>query len=321
MDSYLTVTDFAKTLAKPTLTPNPHAIYPRVLCYVVYGDDPMYYQGAKVSVLSFLGQITESAPLVVILSEKPFYFQAFIQQTRFNFIHLTLNQATVQLWSNDDYHYRIKTLGLAYITTILMRYHYIDATSRLLFFDSDTYFLQNPLPLYDKIGAHQVLMYKKEPVLRHHKKYRNYVQGLQGQRISYRANEETYTYVLDSSHAMHSSLIMGITPAMLTQLLQVAALMYPMRKLTCARTVEQFAFYEVMQAHYDIALGVAFVAHYSRRRQKAYVEAQLDKLWQAYPDGNIDEQIVAISQIAFDRPWHLRLLQFAKRFIKPESIV
>lgn len=300
----------------PTGTPQKH-----ILCYVVYGDDPMYYQGVKISLLSFFSHIPpQNRPLVVILSQDPTYFTTWSMSSS-HILSLTLSESMIKAWTTDNYYYRIKTMGLAYIVQTLVYHQWANEQSKFLFFDSDTYFTKNPLALYDNITTTQVVMYKKEPKIHAHKKYRNYVEGLANKTLTYYDNQNNQqSYQLSKDASMYSSLIMGIMPNMLPQLYQAAGLMYPMRQMTNARTVEQFAFVEIMKQYYHIYQGKDFVHHYSRRRQKQFVQSQLTNFWQQYPDNNIDVQITAISNIKFTRPWYLILAQALKRLIKPEHI-
>lgn len=291
----------------------------KVLCYIVYGEDMMYYQGVKVSILSFFAHLNiNEYPLIVVLSEKPEYFKEWSISPNLNLLALTLTPQMIESWTKDNYHYRIKTMGLAYIISILHQHHWVNDHSKFLFFDSDTYFPINPLPLYDNITPTQVVMYKQEPKIFGHKKYRNYVNGLANKTINYDDNGVQKHYQLLPNAQMYSSLIMGVLPTMLDQLYQASQLMYPMRELTNARTVEQFAFVEIMKQHYQIYQGKQYVKHYSRRRQKAFVEKQLIKFWQDYP--KLEQQLKAIHLIKFTRPWYLVLGQALKRIVKPEHI-
>lgn len=291
----------------------------KVLCYVIYGDNMMYYQGVKVSILSFFAHLTiDERPLVVVLSEKPDFFKKWAVSSDIDLLALTLTPNMITHWTKDQYYYRIKTMGLAYIISVLLQYHWVNQQSKFLFFDSDTYFPVNPLSLYNNITATQVVMYKQEPKIFSHKKYRNYVNGLANQTIYYDDNGIQKHYQLLPNAQMYSSLIMGVLPTMLEQLYQASQLMYPMRKLTNARTVEQFAFVEIMKQYYKIYQGKQYVKHYSRRRQKAFVEKQLVKFWQDYP--KLEQQLNAIHLIKFTRPWYLVLGQALKRIVKPEHI-
>lgn len=302
------------------------------LCYVVYGDNSVYYEGIKISILSFFNQIdTSHRPTIVILSQKPEFFSDWQQQTHLNLINLVLPTTLFALATADNYHYRIKTMGLAYIIQLLNNYQLADKHSKFLFFDSDTYFLTNPLPLYDKINDNQIVMYKKEAKIFTHKKYRNYlygdankmgVNGLKNQTIHYinPQNHAKISYRLTDDAHMYSSLIMGVHTNALPYLLQASNLMYPIRALTHARTVEQFCFAEVFKQNFTLVEGKDFVHHFSRRRQKAYVASQLHKFWQNYANDNFEQQCQAITNIRFQRPVWLTLAQAIKRIFKPEPI-
>lgn len=315
METYL---DLVPQAIIPTPPAKPFA---QVLCYVVYGDNEMYYEGVKVSILSFFSQIAvQQRPLVAVLSPKPNFFADWQHQADLDFVHLDLSNSLMAQWVKDDYHYRTKTLGLAYIIRSLLGSHWVSASSKFLFFDSDTYFERSPLPLYEAITPKQVVMYKQEPKIFAHKKYRNYVNGLANQTIYYEHQGQQKTYQLPPNAQMYSSLIMGVMPHCLEQLIEISELMYPMRSLTNARTVEQFAFVEIMRQHYHVSTGEAYVKHYSRRRQKQFVQSQLAIFWQQVVHQPINQQIQAMKQLRFQRPWYLTLKQAIGRIFHPETI-
>lgn len=302
------------------------------LCYVVYGDSEIYYEGVKLSVLSFLSQIAlNERPTVVILSQRPDFFATWQQQAGLDIINLTLSNSLFNMATQDNYHYRLKTLGLAYLMQLLCVNHIANQDSKFLFFDSDTYFLTNPLPLYEKIDSHHVVMYKQEARIFARKKYRNYlygeadktgVDGLQDKAIGYMnpADGSQKTYDLKPDATMYSSLIMGVQLNAIPYLLEACNLMYPVRALSNARTVEQFCFAEIFRQHFTIVEGKNFVNHFSRRRQKAYVAGQMAKFWQMYPDTAFDKQLDGIKTVVFERPLWMTLAQATKRLFKPEPI-
>lgn len=306
------------------------------LCYVVYGDNSIYYEGIKVSILSLFAQIDKKdRPTIVVLSQRPDYFTSWENNDDIHLINLNLTNELMNVACQDNYHYRLKTIGLAYIIDTLVNHHIASQDSKFLFFDSDTYFITNPLALYEKINTNQVVMYKQEPKIFAHKKYRNYLYGeinkkeempyctgIKDKTLSYHnpTTNEQKTYQLDSNASMYSSLIMGVMPNSVPYLFEVANLMYPMRQLTNARTVEQFCFVEIMKQHYHIAVGQDFVKHFSRKRQKAYVESQLNDFWRQYPDDDFEQQVKQIKHIRFERPFWLILSQAIQRIFKPEHI-
>lgn len=302
------------------------------LCYVVYGNNDIYYEGIKLSVLSFFNQIDkDKRPMVVILSQRPDYFKTWQDNQAFTLINLNLSDELLKSCTQDDYYYRLKTVGLAYIIDILTHYHIANHDSKFLFFDSDTYFLNNPLPLYQMIDDKTVVMYKQEPKIFRHKKYRNYVYGeadkngvtgLKDKSLNYLSpiHQQQRFYQLQENTSMFSSLIMGVKSNSVSYLLESAELMYPVRALTNARTVEQFCFAEIFKQHFNIAIGKNYVRHFSRRRQKAYVEQQMKDFWQHYPDDDFNRQLLGIQSIQFERPLWLVLAQAIKRIFKPEPI-
>lgn len=288
--------------------------FAHVLVYIVFGDDAVYYDGVKISILSFFHHIPKTArPLVVVLAEHPNIYHDFVkhsQDPHVDFITLPLTQELKKNWVQDGYGYRIKTLGLAHIIDHLSKDGKINNQSKLLFFDTDTYFTHSPLPLYDLIGENQVVMYKKEPKIYWRKKYRNYVDGLSDKTISYGSGKQ---YSLQRGANMYSSLIMGVMPAMLEWLYETAELMYPVRELTDARTAEQFCFAEIFKQHVNLVEGKRFVHHYSRKRQKLWVRQQIDAFWKQTAEADFEQKVAEVVNIAFKRPWHYRLKQNLNR--------
>ena len=88
METYL---DLVPQAIIPTPPTKPFA---QVLCYVVYGDNEMYYEGVKVSILSFFSQIAvQQRPLVAVLSPKPNFFADWQHQADLDFVHLDLSNS------------------------------------------------------------------------------------------------------------------------------------------------------------------------------------------------------------------------------------
>lgn len=267
------------------------------LLYIVYGDNSVYYQGAIISFLSFLAHTPlEQQPNIIILSEQPEWFAAYPVTC----LPLTANM--LNEWSlNHQYHFRIKNRGLQYALT----HADIAANDKVLFLDTDTYFTNNPLPLFQLIDKKSVLLFLNEGKITQHRAFRVYQTALKGKTIPLSDRQ----YQLSPDAMMWGSLMMGVMPNVIDKLEIADELMQALLPLVSAHTIEQFSFVEVMQKYYHINEGKQWVKHYSRHKQKIYAEKQITHFLNAYQQLPLPQQIEKVRSLKLSRPWHIWLTQ------------
>ena len=81
----------------------------KILLYIVYGDEPGYYYGAKFSYLTFMHWVEYKNEVeVVVLTEKPHEFSEYPLKV------ISMSSEQKNDWSlSGRYHFRIKNRGLA----------------------------------------------------------------------------------------------------------------------------------------------------------------------------------------------------------------
>lgn len=267
------------------------------LLYIVYGDNRIYYQGAIISFLSFLAHTpSEQHPNIIILTEKPAYFAGYPVTC------LPLTAEMLADWSlNHRYHFRIKNRGLQYALT----HESIAPNDKVLFLDTDTYFTESPLPLFQQINTDSILLFLNEGRINQHRAFSVYEKALTGKTIALSDQQ----YQLSPDATMWGSLMMGVMPSVIEKLDIADELMQALLPLVSIHTIEQFAFVEVMKKYYQINEGKQWVKHYSRHKQKIYAEKQITQFLAAYQQAPIAQQIEQVKQLTLARPWHIWLKQ------------
>lgn len=269
----------------------------KIILYIVYGDDKGYYDGAKFSFLTFMNWISEDDPIeIVVLTEKPEEFANYPVS-----IFKITNQQKKDWSMNDSYHFRIKNRGMAFVMDKLN----LDEKDKILFFDTDTYFNESPLELFNFINSKQALFYLNEGFIYGRKRFDVYIKHLEGRIIQV----ENVTYQLTKKSCMWGSLMVGIMPNMRSSLELADKLMIELIKLVPAHTVEPFALSEILLRKYTIAEGKSFVSLYSTSRKKDYCKKILSNFFDNYRSLNINEQIKQAQRVKMKRPLHVVLKQ------------
>ena len=230
----------------------------KILLYIVYGDDQVYYEGALFSILTFMHWVSSEDNIeVFVLTENPVYFSGQPIKT------IKISKKQKNDWSlNGAYHFRIKNRGMAFVIDELM----LEAEDKILFFDTDTYFHKSPLPLFDLISSTQALFYLNEGLIYKRKRFSIYVKSLDGRKIEI----DDLTYELSKDSALWGSLMVGIMPNMRPSLEWADLLMLKLYNLVPSHTIEPFSLSEALLRHYKLVEGKNFVNLYSTSRKKQY---------------------------------------------------
>lgn len=273
----------------------------RVVLYIVYGDDQIYYDGAKFSFLTFKYWIKENDQIeMVVLTEKPEKFEDYPIKT----ILMTKNQ--ISDWSiNGSYHFRIKNRGLAFVMDQLK----LNDLDKIIFFDTDTYFHKSPIRLFDLITNNQALFYLNEGLIYKRKRFHTYVESLQGKII--KIDDESYQ--LSKKSALWGSLMVGISSNMRPSLEWSDKLLLRFFELVPAHTIEPFALSESLLKKYKIVEGKKFVSLYSTSRKKEYASSILSNFFKENRALSINQQITLAQKVKIKRSFFTILKQ---RFLR-----
>ena len=261
----------------------------KVLLYIVYGENQGYYDGAKFSFLTFMNWIDSDSKIeIVILTEKPDEFDNYPVQS------ILLSKKQKNKWSlNGKYHFRIKNRGLAHIINFLK----LDEEDKILFLDTDTYFMKSPLPLFDLIQPNQALFYLNEGLIYKRKRFSIYVDSLEGKVIEI----ENINYKLSKKSAMWGSLMIGIMPNMYPSLQWADKLLLKFIDIVPAHTIEPFALSESLLLKYKIVEGKKLVNLYSTSRKKEYAVKILSQFFKNYSSNLINNQIILAQKVQLKR--------------------
>ena len=276
----------------------------KVVLYIVYGDEQIYYDGAKFSSLTLKNWISnDSSVEIVILTEKPEKFVDFPVNI------LVMSSKQKNEWSlNGEYHFRIKNRGLAYVMDNLK----LKGLDKILFFDTDTYFHKSPIPLFDLIQPNQALFYLNEGFIYKRKRFNNYVKHLEGKSIEI----EGRNYELSKQSILWGSLMVGIMPNMRPSLERADLLMLKFYKIVPAHTIDSFALSEILSREYKIVEGKNFVSLYSTSRKKEYATKVLTDFFIHNESKSIAEKIYLAQKVKIKRSIMTILKQRFSKLVK-----
>ena len=261
----------------------------KILLYIVYGDEPGYYHGAKFSYLTFMHWVEYKNEVeVVVLTEKPHEFSEYPLKV------ISMSSQQKNDWSlSGRYHFRIKNRGLAYVMDRLK----LEEQDKILFFDTDTYFHKNPLPLFDLIKPNQALFYLNEGQIYKRKRFSVYIQHLEGRSIKI----DNQYYQLSKKSMMWGSLMVGIMPNMRLSLDWSDKLLIELIDIVPAHTIEPFALSEALLKKYQIVEGKNYVSLYSTSRKKTHAIEVLKKFFEQYQNFSIEEKIKLAQKVKVKR--------------------
>lgn len=273
----------------------------KIVAYIVYGNNQIYYDGVKFSFLTLMNWTSLNDSIeIVVLTEKPEEFKNY----PINILKLSRKQ--ISSWSlNNAYHFRIKNRGLAYIMDCLD----LKNEDKILFFDADTYFHKSPLKLFDLIQPHQALFYLNEGLIYKRKRFKVYVQSLEGKII----NVGGQKYQLSKSSSLWGSLMIGIMPNMRSSLEWSDLLLLKFHDMVPSHTIEPFALSESLLRKYQLVEGKKFVSLYSTSRKREYAKKILLNFFQDATNMNIEKQIKLAQNVKLKRPLFIVIKQ---RFLR-----
>jgi len=275
----------------------------KILLYIIYGDDQVYYDGAKFGILTFKGYMPKNDDTeFVVLTERPEMFEGIPAQI------FTMSREQVKEWSlNGSYHFRIKNRGLAYMMDKLS----MDDDDKLLFVDADIYFNQNPAGLFDRIRKNQALYYRNEGLIYEKKRFHIYVDSLENKMVKFDGGE----YSLSKKSAMWGSAMMGLMPNMRMDLDIADKLMSKLVDIVPAHTVEPFSFSEILLRTYSMVEGKDLVGLYSTSGKKKHAALVLSDFFRYSKGLSVDNKISKAGKVRIKRyPWTIIKQRFIKIF-------
>jgi len=276
----------------------------KVLLYIVYGDNQVYYNGAIFSLLTFNYWLSDNDQIeIVVLTEKPDFFLGYPVKT------ILITDKQKKEWSlNGAYHFRIKNRGLAFVMDDLN----LKGMDKILFFDTDTYFHKSPLKLFDLIKYDQALFYLNEGLIYKRKRFSVYVDSLEGKKIEI----ENEFYELSKKSALWGSLMIGITAEMRQSLNWADKLLLKFFVMVPSHTIEPFALSESLLKKYKIVEGKKYVGLYSTSRKKEYAQNIIENFFNENSSLELHDQIRMSQNVKIKRPLFVILKQRFLRFFR-----
>jgi heptosyltransferase III len=269
----------------------------KIILYIVYGDDQIYYDGAIFSFLTFKHWVEDNDPVeVVVLTEKPDKF------SEYPITIIKMNNKQKDEWSlNGKYHFRIKNRGMAFV----MDHLELKNNDKLLFLDTDTYFHSSPMKLFDIINPKQAVFYLNEGLIYNRKRFSIYIESLEGKQI--KIDNETYELSINSE--MWGSLMIGVMNNMRPSIDWADKLMVKFFDLVPAHTIEPFALSESLLKKYKIVEGKNFISLYSTSRKKKYARKTLSIFFQKSSLLTFNEKVYLAQKVRIKRPIFIILKQ------------
>ena len=276
----------------------------KIVLYIVYGDNQVYYDGAKFSLLTFMNWLPKDNSIeIAVLTEKPEIFK------NYPVLLIEMSDDQKKVWSLDgNYHFRIKNRGLAYVMDFLK----LDSNDKILFFDTDTYFHKSPVLLFDLIQPDQALFYLNEGLIYKRKRFDVYVKHLEGKSIEI----EGENYELSKKSALWGSLMVGLMPNMRPSLEWADLLMLKFYDLVPSHTIEPFSLTETLIKKYKIVEGKHFVSLYSTSRKKDHALKILTKFFMQHESKTVLDKIHLAQKVKIKRSFFTILKQRFLRLMK-----
>jgi heptosyltransferase-3 len=272
----------------------------RRLVYVVYGEDPVHYQGAIFSLLTLLRASGGCLSYPVeVFTERPEWFESYpVGVTE-------IGPERIEEWSlSGRYRFRIKSRAVARALA--------GDASRLIFVDADTVFRRPIDDLFDRISPTSALMYVDEGPVFGRRRFHLY-EPLRGR--TFRLEDGTSWTPSEASH-MWGSLLIGLHREMRAVLDLADEITMAMLDVVTAHTVEQFSLAEALRIRGVTIAGTrSRVSDYSTSGKKEYARAALEEFFAAHGSLPLEEQIAAARPTLPRRP--LRAL-IRQKVLKPE---
>jgi hypothetical protein len=276
----------------------------KILLYIVYGENKGYYDGAVFSFLTFMNWVVREEPIeIVILTEYPSEFESYPVNV------FQLSDKQINEWSlNGKYHFRIKNRGLAYIMDKLE----LTENDKILFLDTDTYFHNCPLTLFDLIQPDQALLYLNEGLIYKRMRFQVYVDHLEDNPIQI----DNDVYELSKDSAMWGSLMVGIMPNMRPSLDWADKLMQVFHDIVPAHTIEPFSLSESLLRKYKMTEGKNYVSLYSTSRKKEHALLVIGEFLNKIKELPIDKKISLAQKVIIKRSVSKVIKQRILHFLK-----
>ncbi|RZK35549.1 MAG: hypothetical protein EOO61_11740 [Hymenobacter sp.] len=272
------------------------------LVLLSYGNTKEYRR-AVLAVLSFFSyQMIEEIALavqIIIYTDTTEYFLQHLQGLPVKYVVFTREQFA-EMMKPTGYRHRIK---LVVVGEALSKH----PKDNLLFFDSDTFFLQHPGPLLARIRPGVSIMHQVEfafndvadMVLPNRKTVRNFLTALEEHAFVTARGEEHFV----GSQQCWNSGVLGLSPSVISYLPDVFQLTDYLYTNSHWHISEQIAFSLVLQTRDTLLPSDEYVYHYWEGSKKVVADALLEQaLDQGFTSLPFAEKMATVKRLTAQLP-------------------
>lgn len=215
------------------------------ILYLVTGDNPIYREELICSLLSLNHVMQNDNFSVTIYSDHTIDLD---QSFKFQVSFITLTKETIDNWlAKSNFLLALKPHVIN---------HFLEMKGgNVLFLDTDTYFIDDPLPLFKAIAAGKLILHLKENSVKGRKDLSQYLIK------KYFIDSNNNTFQISLNTTMWNSGVVGINTHNRSIISKIIHLVDQMRIDTKWHTIEQFAFSYFFQQQSLISAD-QYIAHY-----------------------------------------------------------
>lgn len=270
----------------------------KVITYLLYGDNRSYQLELAFSVLSALRFLRHQTDCIisVISDREDIGFDLPIDR-------IPVSAQEIAAWTqNGAYHHRAKILALMKAID-----HYQAPT---VLIDTDTYFLNNPLHLFQFVSPDGSLMHDFEYTVGDHPLWQPLFQYLEREKAEKRSDGMTYSGVQISPQlSMFNSGVVGIDVSHRSRLDQALELLDRLYEIVPIFNTEQFALGAVLSQATNLSICPHLVKHYWGH-ERNFIHAQLANHLQTYSLQQLEPFLDTLPnwEIGYPaKPWRAKL--------------
>ncbi|HTL90390.1 MAG TPA: hypothetical protein VL134_13400 [Leptolyngbya sp.] len=254
----------------------------KILAYLSYGGKKCYQLELYFSILSALHFLRDpnSDIRICVISDRPKDFgnHPLIDQ-------LSFSPAEFAEWTHGTSPHRAKICALM---KVMDQYR-----CPVALIDSDTYFLDHPSKLFERITPQQSVMFGFEHILHTDLLWQPLFEKL-GDRI------EFGNVYLDQQSAMFNAGVVGLDFAHRSLLDQALALADQLNKTHHGFTDEQLAFSIILSQVTNLSLSDDLIRHYWGWYERRFIHIQIDRLFKGLTGANLERLAADPTPVNFE---------------------
>jgi len=261
------------------------------ILYICFGDI-QYFNEVKFSILTLIAtsDLESQNCEINVLTDKPEEFSHYPVKT------VNISPEQIKDWSiNGSYNFRVKNRGMSFfMDSIVEKEEY-----KILYLDTDTYFKNFPVAVFNKISKSHSILYLNEGSVYKKKRFSEYKNALKGRQIILK----DFIYTLNNDSHVWGSLMIGISSENKFIIDMADQLMLEFYRDIKIHTIEEFALSECIKIYSEISEGRKFLCNYSTSGKKRYVRPILEKFFKKYGNNDIRTQAEQASNLKLNRPF------------------